>query len=217
MLYEAILLGCEKYHQAPYSYDDAYREYRNDRDEDKWSNPKTLDYSEVDRLILFVNQWGCMMPREAHDNVERLREGLKRQIPGLDRLKDYTLLDIELDKATCELIERSFDAVANAGHRFESVATSKMLHAAINPDLFVMWDGRIMNGYGIYGSGREYAHDFLPEMQSLARESMRQFKEESPVRSYPPPGHTLAKVIDEYNYVRFTLRDVEVRVTADEL
>ena len=194
MLYEAILLGCEKYHQAPYSYDDAYREYRNDRDEDKWSNPKTLDYSEVDRLILFVNQWGCMMPREAHDNVERLREGLKRQVPELNRLKDYTLLNGDLDQATCELFERSFDVVANAGHRFESVATSKMLHAAINPELFVMWDGRIMSGYGLDGSGREYAHRFLPRMQSIAREFWRQVTEERPGTTHPPPRHTLAKV-----------------------
>ena len=217
MLYEAILLGCEKYHQAPYSYDDAYREYRNDRDEDKWSNPKTLDYSEVDRLILFVNQWGCMMPREAHDNVERLREGLKRQIPGLDRLKDYTLLNVELDEATRKLIAESFHAVANAGCRFESVATSKMLHAAVNPELFVMWDNCIMHGYEItYGNGRAYAHHFLPKMQLLARESMRQARD-SQVEPYPPAGHTMAKVIDEYNYVRFTLRNKEVRKMADRL
>ena len=217
MLYEAILLGCQKYHQATYSYDNAYKNYRNDRDGDKWSKPSTLDYGEVNRLILFVNQWRCMMPRKAHDNVERVREGFKRQIPELNRLEDCTLLNVELDKATCELIERSFDVVANAGHRFESVATSKMLHAAINPDFFVMWDGRIMSGYGLYGSGREYAHCFLPEMKKLAKSAISQVMEREncscadAIESLTSCGHTLAKVLDEYNYVKFTLQDREVQ------
>ena len=214
MLYESILLGCQKYHQATDSYDDAYGRYRNDRDEDKWSNPETLDHSEINRLVLFVNQWSSHMPRDT-DNVERVLGELKRQIPRLSRLNEHTLLDVELDETTCELIEGTFDAVANTGRRFESVATSKMLHAAVNPELFVMWDGRIMSGYGLYGSGGEYAQHFLPKMQSLARESMSQVNEESPVRSYPPPGHTLAKVIDEYNYVKFTLGDKELQKKED--
>ena len=215
MLYEAILLGCQKYHQATYSYEDAYRRYRNDRDEGKWSNPETLDHSEVNRLVFFVNQWSSHVPRDT-DNVERVLGELKRQVPELNRLKDRTLLDVEFDEATCELIARSFDVVADAGRRYEKVATSKMFHAAVNPELFVMWDGEIMRGYEIiYGNGRAYAHGFLPEMQLLARESACQAKEKSPCRSYPHPGHTLAKMIDEYNYVKFTLGDKELREKED--
>ena len=215
MLYEAILLGCQKYHQATDFYYDAYRTYRNDRDEDKWSNPETLDHSEVNRLVLFVNQWSSHVPRDT-DNVERVLGELKRQVPKLNKLGEYTLLNVELDETTCELIAESFHAVANAGRRYEKVATSKMLHAAVNPELFVMWDGEIMRGYEIiHGNGRAYAHDFLPKMQLLARESVCQAKEKSPCRSYPRPGHTLAKMIDEYNYVKFTLGDKDLREKED--
>lgn len=228
MLYEAIRYGCEKYHSSPNSFDYFYNQYLEDRDDDKWDNPETLDFSEVNRVIKFANQWGSRIRYD--DNVVRIIEELKRQLPKLSLLKKNTLLDVKFDESTCELIAELFDQLEyDTGYRRygrpigirRPTGTSKILHAAVNPYLFVMWDDCIRDWYGcsVVGgpSGKEYADYFLPRMQELAECAVSQVMEreersrDDAIESLTPPGHTLSKVLDEYNYVKFTLEDKEVR------
>ena len=138
MLYQAIRLGCQKYHRYEYSYDQAYSQYLLCRDAAKWARPETLDFEEVSRLITFANKWKCRMPSDP-TNVKNILAGLRRVVPTLNHLlKDQTLLDVRLDSEIdgmpiSQLIARCFDTIATAGWRNESVGTSKMIHAAINP------------------------------------------------------------------------------------
>ena len=222
MLYQAIRLACKKYHKvAQFAYDVAYNEYIRERDVNRWQNSDYLDTDEVNRIITFVNQWKCMMPRNQR-NIEKVLVGLKRTLPELNRLKSYTLLNVNFDETTsgglsiAQLIEKSFDIIADAGQRFESVATSKMLNVAINSDLFVMWDNNIQHGYRVDNKGYSYAHEFLPRMQQLAQEAIAQIVENEDrsrsdaIKSLTPCSQSLAKVLDEYNYMKFTSMDLEV-------
>ena len=108
-----------------------------------------------------------------------------------------------------------FDKVAKShnGKRNEATGASKILHL-IYPELFVMWDGAIRGGYGSGGKyeGVQYV-DFLRRMQVLANYAIEQVKKEcgvcrqDAIESLKCDVHTLAKTLDEYNYVKFTMND----------
>ena len=221
MLYEDIRRGCELYHQNEdgLSYDRAYVSYALNRDSAKWKNPETLDFGDADSLINFCNQWKCHLPRD-EKNVNGILLGLKRSVPMLNLLQRKTLLDIKFDEIICEglsaseLIANVFHEIANAGRRYESVATSKMLNAAVNKSLFVMWDCNIQWSYNVSGNGYAYAHRFLPKMQELAQQAINEvinkegISHQEAVKSFTDHcknRNSLAKIIDEYNYVKFTL------------
>ena len=176
-------------------------------------------------MIEFANSWGSRI-RRSYDNVQRISDELRQQMPTLNLLKRNTLLDVRFDESTCELIAELFNRLAyDKGYgkygRHMYTGTSKILHAAVNRCLFVMWDDCIRSEYGcdVVGeaSGKEYAHYFLPEMQRLAECAISQMREKEErsradaIESLTLCGHTLAKVLDEYNYVKFTQGDIQVR------
>ena len=75
-------------------------------------------------------------------------------------------------------IALAFNEIAESGKRKEYVATSKMIHVAVNTVIFVMWDDNIQKGYGYsksWGDGFAYVH-FLEKMQRLAKEAINQIK-----------------------------------------
>ena len=220
MLHEAIRLRCEEYHKTVSAYDSAYTRYLGDVKQGHWDNPSLLNYYDAKRLVDFVNEWKSRMPSDKN-NVEKVLYELRRAVPKLGVLRDTTILDVDFDQVVLgrwsigELIRDSFDGIARAGKRYESVATSKMLNVAFNPSLFVMWDGAIQSGYGTDRYGYDYAYKFLPRMQELARQAVTEVMEEEclsredAVKSFTnhcKNGNSLAKIIDEYNYARFTLK-----------
>ncbi len=94
-----------------------------------------------------------------------------------------------------------------------SAATSKMLSAAVNLDLFVMWDCAIQSGYCVGRNGCDYAHVFLPEMQMIAKhaidESMNRegLSYGNAIESFTAScsnNNSLAKIIDECDYMKYT-------------
>ncbi len=153
---------------------------------------------------------------ELHCTLDRIWEGLQE-------LESKTILDVDIsDDKTRDLIGSCFDKVAksNAKERNESTGASKMLHM-INPKLFLMWDASIIRGYGGHFNCLLYA-DFLRRMQLLANYAIEQVKtecgltREDAIESLTCDGHTLAKALDEYNYVKFTLNDDSVWQTEYE-
>ncbi len=141
--------------------------------------------------------------------------------------------DKQIPLRTDLLIGLIFDEIADCGPKFYSTGTSKILHT-INPQLFVMWDRKIRAAYGdsldvghsrgswLKGDAHMYARHFLPHMQSLAKEVVDQAKTEknltcvdaieslgsprhrSSIDSLPSSTQWVAKLLDEYNYARFT-------------
>ena len=227
MLYEAIRLGCKLYHRNEWSYNDAYGGYLGSRDAAKWGSPERLDTVEVGKLIAFANRWRCRMPSDM-GNTELVLGGLKRATPALNLLRLNTILDIRFDDevlgtTVSQLISDSFDQIRCAGRRSERVATSKMVHAAINPHLFVPWDGDIISAYGCEpGHGREYAETFLPEMQRIAERAICEVMttedrtRDDAIASLTPCQESLAKILDEFNWVKFRLGDDCVRQVEQE-
>ena len=212
MLYEEIRQRCRMYHERDeFAYDGSYRRYNKAKDQAKWDNPKTLDYAEVSRLVDFLNEWKTRMPSNS-DNITHLLNNLRSELPLLNTLRSATLLDVNFDETTKQTIAKCFDGIAQT-QRYESVGASKMLNVAINPNLFVIWDTAIQSGYGLGRYGSEYAREFLPKMQRIAKRAVDQVRTEEglscadAIQSFTDhceKSYSLAKIIDEYNYTKYT-------------
>ena len=215
MLYEAIWKACAKYHRSCYGprYDDALKKQRN------WAQQNCPTEQEVECLVSFVNSWSTRMKKD----IPAIRCALNEILPDLNQLRRKSVLDVDLcDQSTSELICRSFNRLARFGSRKSPTGASKMIHI-VYPKLFVMWDGAIRGGYGFGGKyeGEQYT-DFLRRMQRLANYAINQVEKEcgvsreDAIESLRCDGHTIAKALDEYNYVKFTLNDDSVWQTEYE-
>ena len=215
MLYQAIRLARDKYHSSCYGndydtalscYRDALAKRRNGCSPDKPSR------EEAWILLSFANSWNARMRASFLD----VRCALEEIWADLERLEGRTILDVCLDdKETQEAISRSLKKLANcySKERNEATAASKILHI-INPELFVMWDGAIRSAYicKLQKENWIWYTEFVQEMQNLAKCAIEQVKanerhhsDETAIASLTGCKHSLAKALDEYNYVNFTL------------
>ena len=109
--------------------------------------------------------------------------------------------------------EEIFFYIATAGKRTEVTGAAKILHV-LNPHFFVMWDDAIRKGYAINATKEEYGYRFLPLMQRELRGAIGSFvadNQSAPAEAVAKlealrPPRTLAKMIDEYSYMKFTVR-----------
>jgi len=188
-----------------------------------WSKERLANLSadDVDGLVLLVNRWRTRYPSSA-DSRASLLAAFRSIVPNLQSLVGARLAGADFDGETGDHADAAFTAVVGANPRKGLTAASKFLHV-VNPELFVMWDAFIRPGCGITSSPGElnppvsaYARVFLPRMQLIVRRVLREYAERHGVTvpeaetALCPPGCTLAKLVDEYNYARFTLRDPAV-------
>ena len=215
MLYEAIRLGCQIYHECQSAYDRAYVDYLRDKDQLKWDHPERLDAPEIGKLREFLNvKFGTRMQLTYERERDALQHALQSKLSELNMLRSITILSADFnDKKMCRLIIDAFDTVAQYhpdGNKYTAVATSKILHT-INPGLFVMWDNAIQCGYGLSRSNKAkgYVCYFLPRIQRLVRLAIRQEEEvsDNTIESFRSPRctHSIARLLDEYNYTKFTV------------
>ncbi|MCY4528425.1 MAG: hypothetical protein OXD46_05260 [Chloroflexi bacterium] len=213
MLYQAIRKACEKYHSYGYGIDYAtalacYRDAFTRRR--KGDSPDRPSHEEAWILLSFANGWNARM----RASFEDIHSSLIKIEPDLEKLRGKTILDVCLDEridgnSARFLIKRCFATLKESGGGSAVVGPSKILHI-INPDLYVMWDTAIIEKYGC-GKYILYT-DFLRKMQSLANQVVCEVMEqdeshsrETAIASLTGCRHTLAKALDEYNYVNFTL------------
>ena len=218
MLYKTIRKAREEYHSCGYGndYDTALACYRDAlKKRRSGCSPDKPSYEEAWILLSFANGWNARMRASFLD----VRCALEEIGADLERLEGRTILDVCLDdKETQEAISRSLKKLANcySKERNEATGASKILHI-INPDLFVMWDGAIRSGYICKLQGKLEKKDwiwyteYLCEMQQLAKCVVEQAKaneqhhsDKIAIASLTGCKHTLAKVLDEYNFMKFT-------------
>ena len=236
MLYQAIRAGSEQYRSDP-SLNCSNKAYRKllccDMDHSKWRDPPTLDRDEVGKVRDFVAR--TWKTRNMQAKSEHLLPALKKVLPKLNKLRGKTILDVCLDesidgKSIADVICSSFKGIANCGPpskrngrpNNEVTAASKILHI-VNPELFVMWDERHHRWvWWIQGEARPVRG--LPAKNAKACQ-LRHLPKVRPSAAYTRErqsrrlkcdGHTIAKALDEYNYVKFTLNDDSVWQTEYE-
>lgn len=190
-----------------------YDAYMNNRDADCWFTSGTVPLKEGLLLFGFISSWD---PNFRGD-LTKFLDIYKKVFPTVRELLGGKIESIKLSAAVKEAIASVFNAISYCpkGGRREYTDTSKILHAIL-PNLFVMWDIKIRKG--VLGEdrrdGETYACVFLPKMQKEIVRYVKSYAEQKGVAfevaggeiSRMASGYTLAKLMDEYNYVRYTKR-----------
>ena len=221
--YKELLDSSEIFEEDPDSGSDAWVRTRRFVD---WKNLHNLNTEEVKRRIIgFLNKWHCRLP-STDRLAEKIKETYRLTIPFLNALEDETLENFQFDKKKVvqgekytneEILLKIFDSFCEIGHNFRGVAASKLL-SLINPSLFVMWDTPICEAYGIrapsepYIRDKQYVPEFFPLMKEKANSVIDSYmKEKKCSRSEATKAinsfrkwRTLAKLLDEYNWVTYS-------------
>ena len=181
--------------------------------------------ADVQELILsgFINRWRCRVINSP-ESARAIQEAVFRISPLLSSLAGAAIEGVDFGKSihrrdttltTIETIDEVYRPLASIGFRFGRTAASKLLHL-LQPSLFAMWDGPIWHAYKsrLRQAGRRFTYSlFLQEIQRMARDvcvDCRQMGVRgdpsaylSGCLGYSPPK-TLAKYLDEYNWVTIT-------------
>lgn len=196
-----------------------YDAYMENRDASAWLRSRDVPIVQGLLLFGFVHSWD---PNYQGD-LTKFFEIYKVIFPYMHKLRNENILTINFTPEVKDSIEIIFDEIAKCPRekRYESTDTSKLLHAII-PEFFVMWDDKIRKAtIGEGKTGKDYSYDFLPRMQVMIKEYLKSYNNEnggdlqfaSKMICQKADNKTLAKLIDEYNYVRFTKKKslVEIR------
>ena len=217
MHWKTLVQASEIYRQREPAYIRFYFEYMSLRHAAAWDSDAGPSGDEIGKLFTFLNRFAARYVSDA-DARGRFKKAYLEVLPLLRALRGRTLLEGVFDgavageKSVSQAVDSIFDTVARSGRRYESTATSKILHV-LYPPLFVMWDAAIRGGYAVGGRSGDYAERFLPRMQREAREAVDSYTSDgkagpsTAVRELEGlcGGRALTKLIDEYNYCRFTL------------
>ena len=199
-----------------YAYDKAWLQAEK---KVEWENLFELSTNQIkDDVIGFLNLWKCRL-HPSNTLAERIKKAHKDTISYIEALQDVTIEDWtpdivrmveEKNYSSGELLQKTFARYSNIGERFRYVAASKLLHFLL-PKLIVMWDNSIAPGYGVPMNSKWYVKKFISKMREMANEAIESYQMEKRVNreravaalyNFRPPK-TIAKLLDEYNYMKF--------------
>jgi len=201
------------------------------RRKDIWENLGNLKDIDIKDVILnFLNKWRCRI-KVTPDLISSLQQKLKELRGYFISVKDEKLESLDFDKDVTvdgrtfkaeDVIIKIFDSLRRikVGRRnFGATATSKVLHM-VNPNFFMMSDGNIREHYGCSANSNGYIN-FMWRMHRLCNEIIKSYCNKFAVNDRSakekiyktchnnwviPEGYTtLPKLIDEFNYSRYTL------------
>ena len=160
----------------------------------------------VAKLARFLNSWGSQV---SDDQVPGVAAAIQRAAPVLHPLAASALEFDDLRCATLDIIEQAYDSIAEANG--VGPAAASLILSLLNPALFVMWNTAIRSAYfpNDPPNGATYAQ-FLTVMRmaalSIAADARAQHGIDDPAGQISDafginPPFTLAKFIDEYNWL----------------
>jgi len=151
---------------------------------------------ETEAFLFILSTWNFATFRYAMkdfdlNNFKEIVDNLK---PYFEKFKGKSFETINFNDYE-EDIKHIFDILSKI-KGIQYTGASKLMHLTI-PEVFVMWDAYIRKEWGFKTGYAEDYFNFLKKMQ----DEFKGIKKEK--------GETLAKCIDEYNYVKFTLPALE--------
>jgi len=206
--YQTLLKGVKLYKKL--SFDKSYKKYVLNRRQ-IWENLDQITENEVKNTIIgFLKAWGIR-------NTNRIKpHELKESLKGLNKrfkiLRGKSLINLDFNekvningqKKISEVIKEIYQRLLNL-NGIGSTSASKIMHCVV-PEIFMMWDENIRKGYGYAGNEIGYLR-FIHEMQRILRRVMETYSkspEELIRKAYPNMNKTLTKLLDEFNYMKFT-------------
>jgi len=164
-----------------------------------WGNPKKV----TDGLGVLLLTWNQAFYRYGLFDFDKLEECIKRNSQKLEEFRNRDILNLsQQDEESIKILFNDFlDALKissgkKAGNK-SPVSVAKALHL-LAPKFFPLWDDRIARAYMCYYSKdpeKRYI-DFCKLMKKIA-EKIKNFNIEN-------SDKTILKLIDEYNYAKYT-------------
>jgi hypothetical protein len=156
-------------------------------------------------VLLLV--WNAAFYRHGPFDFDALEKCIARNQTLLDEFRHRDIMsyspadDSRLKALFQEFIEALRICEGKCKGRGSPVSAAKALHL-LAPAFFPLWDAKIAKGYGCY-----YKFDAPGQYVAFMRLAREIAEQVAP--SIRVPGKTLLKLIDEYNYARFTKGWVE--------
>jgi len=163
-----------------------------------WGKPSEM----ADALGVLLLTWNNALYRYGIFDFSALETALRQNMNGLKAYRDRDILSFtDADDKPVDALFNSFlDALKIAGGKSKGtrspVAVAKALHL-LAPAFFPLWDDKIATGYHCHYSGN-------PSAKYLAFVRISKNMAEEIKGLVETGGTTLLKMIDEYNYAKFT-------------
>lgn len=151
---------------------------------------------ETEAFLFILSTWNFAIFRYAMKefDLKNFQKTVNELKLYFNKFRDKSIETINFDDYKKE-ITHLFDTLSKIkGVQF--TGSSKLMHLTI-PNVFVMWDGYIRKAWGFKKGNSEDYFNFLKKMQQEFKDIQKRNE------------RTLAKCIDEYNYVKFTLPALE--------
>jgi len=166
-----------------------------------WGKPAEM----ADSLGVLLLTWNQAFFRYGIFDFNRLEECISKNLPLLDRYRKSSIL--EYTPADDEAVERLFEQFRRAlriraGKKKDAkspVAVAKALHL-LAPDFFPLWDKKIAHAYGC-----DYSSDPATKYLVFLVKSKDMVERLQSTTDVKATGKTLLKLVDEYNYAKYTL------------
>jgi len=183
-----------------------------------WGDPKDM----ADALGVLLLTWNQAFYRYGSFDFDMLEKWLKENIDILERLRKRDIFDLNENdlKVVRNLFESLLETLKDPKGRKSPVAVSKVLHL-LAPQLFPLWDNKIAKAYECFWYHSEAASDkyvgFMKKIKNLAESVIQSFinaeggdrvKAIKAICDRCPQNlpftKSLLKIIDEYNYSKFS-------------
>jgi len=165
-----------------------------------WGKPAEM----ADSLGVLLLTWNHAFYRYGIFDFDKLEECISKNLPLLNKYRKSSILNYTPsdDKAIEHLFGQFLDALrirdGKKGGAKSPVAVAKALHL-LAPDFFPLWDYEIARAYGC-----RYASNPVAKYLTFFRMSKEMVEKLQSSVNAKAMGKTLLKLIDEYNYARFT-------------
>ena len=165
-----------------------------------WGSPSQM----ADGLGVLLLTWNQAFYRYGPFDFDLLEECISDNLPLLEMFRDRNILSHSPkdDRNIGHLFRQFLTALQIRLGKKEGtkspVAAAKALHL-LGPRFFPLWDAKIAQVYGC-----RYAHNPAGKYLSFLRKMKRLVQQLEPAAKDEGSPKTILKLIDEYNYARFT-------------
>jgi len=151
---------------------------------------------ETEAFLFILSTWNFAIFRYVMKdfNLQNFKQVVQNLKPYFNKFKGASIETIDLDRHERD-IKHIFTELSDI-KGVQYTGASKLMHLTV-PEVFIMWDGYIRKALGFKKGNAEDYFNFLKLMQ-------KEFKGFTKNKN-----RTMAKCIDEYNYVKYTLPALE--------
>jgi len=193
---EEFLRGCEEYEK--HEKRDAMYKVATFLVSHSWGKPADM----ADGLGVLLLTWNQAFYRYGIFDFDKLEKCITDNLPTIEGFRDRDILSLsssdeyDIKYLFAEFLKALQIDAGKAQGRQSPVAVAKTLHL-LAPKFFPLWDDKIARAYGCYyGENAAEKYILFCKITKTIADKVRNYIDR--------PDRTLIKLIDEYNYSKYT-------------